>query len=210
MSFEFGKIGDCELMRVQAAKLLTQDMQQTITFSAVPTVGTWRIGYDHETTTWLDYNADAAAVKAALLLLSGINDIDVGGDYSDGFEITFQGVDGNTDKMKFEVATSGLKILLVDVTVTVEITGRGYDNLGNYRQGVLTETEISANVQPLTGKEIEQLPEYDKERRHLNLWTKTEITTNDSIEYEDTEFEVNKVELWRGYYRALIIERQNQ
>lgn len=206
MTYEFGKIDLCELLLVQEASIYTQDMIQVISFDAVPDAGTWQIRYDRGLTSALAYDADEDDVKAALLTLSGVNDVDVYGDYNDGFEIMFQGVDGNTTKQKFSTNQTGLESGGDTVTISVEITGRGFDNLGNYNLGAVNETEILANIQPLSGDDIDQLAEYDQSRRHLNLWTKTEVSKNQWVLYEDEEFEIENVELWRGYYKALLIE----
>lgn len=209
MSFEFGKIDNCELMLVQTATLRNQDAQQTVTFEDVPDAGTFTLTYSGQTTANIAYNAAASAIESALEALSNITSVTVAGNFTTGFTVTFDGTDGNQDHAKM-TASSSLTKTGQSVDIYIEHTGRGYDNLGNYKKGVDSDTTINCNVQPLTGKEIEQLPEYDKSRRHMNLWTKTGITTRDYVVYESSEFEVNKVELWRGYYKALLIERQNQ
>ena len=67
---------------------------QKITFDRVPTGGTWTITFPSgvpQTTSALAYNADAAAITTALEALPniGANNIDVSGDYTAGFTLTF-------------------------------------------------------------------------------------------------------------------------
>lgn len=63
--------------------------QQLLTFSAVPTSGTWRIVYSGILeTTDLPYNANAATVQAAINALFPSNLCTVTGNYSIGFTIT--------------------------------------------------------------------------------------------------------------------------
>ena len=73
-----------------------QSEVQTMVFQQVPTVGTWTISFTDITgtftTTALAYNANAAAIQAALQLLPniGANNVTVAGDYTaTGFTFTF-------------------------------------------------------------------------------------------------------------------------
>ena len=209
MTYAFGEIDNCELMEVQEATLRSQDAQQTITFDAVPDSGNFTLTYSGQTTGNIAFDDAAADVEAALELLSNLTSVTVTGNFTTGFVVTFTGDDGAQDIVKM-TATSALLDGADAVVISIEHTGRGYDNVGNYKQGVDSDTTIDANVQPLSGKEIEQLAEYDKERRHLYLWTKTALNTRQYIVYETDEFEISKVELWRGYYRALIIQKKDE
>lgn len=62
----------------------------TISFSQVPTGGTWRIVYGVGLeTTDLSYNANAAAIQAAINAIFPLNTCVVTGNYSTGFTVTF-------------------------------------------------------------------------------------------------------------------------
>jgi hypothetical protein len=72
---------------------LTPGDQQLITFSLVPDSGTWTLTFGAETTTPLAFNANAATVQSALQDLEGLEDVQVSGNYTSGFTVTFVGVD---------------------------------------------------------------------------------------------------------------------
>jgi hypothetical protein len=64
---------------------------QLLTWSGVPTSGTYKIQYGASLTTDLQYNASAATIQTALRLLSGLSNCLVTGDYTSGFVVTFVG-----------------------------------------------------------------------------------------------------------------------
>jgi hypothetical protein len=67
---------------------------QHLSFSTVPTVGNYQLGFVGNYTTDLPFSADAAAVQTALRLLAGLGTVTVAGDTSVGFDVTFTGVSG--------------------------------------------------------------------------------------------------------------------
>lgn len=67
---------------------------QSIDFSTVPTVGSYKLKYGALTTGSIAYNDNATAVQTALRLLTGLGSVTVAGDTTDGFEVTFTGVSG--------------------------------------------------------------------------------------------------------------------
>lgn len=68
--------------------------QQLITFSIVPTSGSYKLTYGVSETGAIAYNDNAAAVQVALRLLSGLSSVTVTGDYTSGFTVVFTGVSG--------------------------------------------------------------------------------------------------------------------
>lgn len=68
-----------------------QSCIQRIVFSAVPASGTWQIALGGNETGLLAFNADAAAVQAAIRSLEFASGCVVTGDYASGFTITFAG-----------------------------------------------------------------------------------------------------------------------
>lgn len=70
------------------------DAVQHIAFSGTPASGTWTLSYGGFTTSALAFNANAAAVQAALLLLPGLTGVTVAGNYAAGFDVTFGGAAG--------------------------------------------------------------------------------------------------------------------
>ena len=101
--------------------------QQKITFSTVPDSGNWTITFDGQTTGSLAFNANAAAVKAALELLSNITSVTVTGNYTSGFTIEFDGIDAGAEKNAFTTTDTLLTVATpVELTVTVLDEGGAY------------------------------------------------------------------------------------
>jgi hypothetical protein len=76
------------------ANNLGQNSIQLIQFSLAPDFGTWRIDYNGQKTSYLQFNADTSDIKAALEALAGITEVTVTGDYGSGIQVEFTGVDG--------------------------------------------------------------------------------------------------------------------
>jgi hypothetical protein len=70
------------------------DEVQTISFSATPTSGSFKLVLDDETTAAISYTADAAAVQAALRALNALSAVTVSGTFATNFVVTFTGADG--------------------------------------------------------------------------------------------------------------------
>ena len=81
---------------------------QKIQFSSVPVSGTWRAEFGGNATTDLAYNANAGAVQTALNALDGLSDVIVAGNYTDGFTVTFAGVDANMAQPNFTFSNPGV------------------------------------------------------------------------------------------------------
>jgi hypothetical protein len=62
---------------------------QKLTFSAVPTVGSFKLDIDTEVTTAINFSQAANDVKLAIEALASITTVTVTGDFSTGFTITF-------------------------------------------------------------------------------------------------------------------------
>ena len=80
---------------------------------------------------------------------------------------------------------------LESVTLTRKATG-AYVN-GHYVEGAASSSTIDANIQPLSGKEILQLPEADRTRESLKGFSVSEIRVNDIITRSSKNYEVQKV-----------------
>jgi hypothetical protein len=79
---------------------------QLIEFDNVPDAGDYRLSHEGNRTTRLAYNANAAAVEAALEALPSIDSVTVTGDYSNGFTIEFTAADGLQDQSAVTIGTS--------------------------------------------------------------------------------------------------------
>ena len=82
--------------------------QQGIYFDVAPTAGTWTVTLDAVTSGAIQWNATNTDVKDALEAMSNIDSVAVTGDFTDGFEVEFDGTDQYTDFSKMTADISGL------------------------------------------------------------------------------------------------------
>ena len=93
---------------------------------------------------------------------------------------------------------------------------------GRWQEGAETEIAIKASVQPVTGKELQMLPQTFMSRATIKVYSVDELfqgsreagQSPDSIIWRDKRYEVNVVEDWSeqgGYYKAFaLLEIPNQ
>jgi len=67
------------------------DEQQLISFDQVPNSGSFGLDFDGDITSSIPFTATAPTIKAALEALPSINLVDVSGDFTNGFTVTFKG-----------------------------------------------------------------------------------------------------------------------
>lgn len=101
------------------------DEVQTITFSAVPDSGTWKLSFEGVETAVLAFNANAAAVQAALNALPGLSTVVVTGSFAGGFVVTFAGADGKQAQALLVFSLNTLLNGVTPVTPTVTETTPG-------------------------------------------------------------------------------------
>lgn len=101
------------------------DEVQTITFSAVPTSGSWKLSFDGEETSVLAYNITAAALQTALNALAGLSGVTVTGNFATGFTITFAGADGKQNQPLLVLTLNSLLNGVTPVTPTIAETIQG-------------------------------------------------------------------------------------
>lgn len=67
-----------------------------------------------------------------------------------------------------------------------------------------TQLSVKCNVQPLSGRELQLVPEGDRFREQYWVWAypETAIRTGDRIERKGKKFEVQSAESWGSYVRA--------
>jgi len=85
-------------------KWLTPGDQQLVDFSEVPDSGTFTLSYGLLETSALAFNASAAAVQTALQALDGLENVTVTGNMTNGFVVTFIGVDSPVGLMTSDSA----------------------------------------------------------------------------------------------------------
>jgi len=90
----------------------------------------------------------------------------------------------------------------------------GHTHNGYYEQGPSAPYNIKANIQPISGKELEQLPEGD--RNKMNKWVYTDfvIKLNDIMVYNNIKFEIQTIEDWSdfeiSYFKARAVKLDDQ
>jgi len=102
---------------------------QTATLSQAPDYGTFTLTYRGETTAAINYNADAATIKAALEALSTVNtnDITVSGSIATGTTFTFADSLGNVDLLMINSSMKNGGAGGTDVTAAIAETTAGTD-----------------------------------------------------------------------------------
>lgn len=138
--------------------LATVNEVQTITMAGPPTAGTFTLTYDGQTTTGIAFNATAAAVQAALELLTNIgtgNVLGAGGPLpGTAVTITFQGTLAGKNVSLMTANSTGLTGGTASVAATtsgspstlsaVPISPRGYDVYADDTWAALGTTKLLA------------------------------------------------------------------
>ncbi len=83
--------------------------------------------------------------------------------------------------------------LLDNESITVKRKAAGAYVNGHYVTGAESNYSALASVQPLSGEEILQLPEADRKRESLKMFTPSEIKVNDTVTRAGRNYEVQKV-----------------
>lgn len=97
---------------------------------------------------------------------------------------------------------------------------------GRWVEGATTDSTITASIQPLTGEDMQSLPEARRESEAYNMFTSTQVRTvqeagsnqnSDRILFGGKEFEVHQVHTWQNnanftivnHYRYFILRIDN-
>ena len=108
-----------------------------------------------------------------------------------------------------------VKKISVDITSYSE---GNYDTDGIWQDGGTTVTTIQANVQPTTGEELKDLPENQRDKSVISLWTASTLktvseknkTSADTLVYEGDTYEIHKVKAWkmgvRDHYHIIAVK----
>ena len=86
---EYTSISGTEVI-IPVSSMLGQ-FAQRLSFSTLPTAGTFKIKYGAEETSELEYNSTEVQIQTALRLLTGLSNVEVSGNFISGFFITFVG-----------------------------------------------------------------------------------------------------------------------
>lgn len=203
-----GTIGNLRLLFKDTVTKRTFDNIQKVSFSNVPTVGSFKLKYGSSLTANIDWNDVVADVKSALEALTEINEVTVTGNFTTGFIIRFSGPDSNKDKLTFEYDSNTLKALTVDTVITIEVQSRGYNNLGEHVESSPIDTQIKGLKVPIPeGKRIEISQYYDIKSVDSTFYTKEVLSDDDLIIESGYVYRIKTLRSWYGYSEAILYER---
>lgn len=92
------------------------------------------------------------------------------------------------------------------------LTLRRYDSEGKYYRGkfirnrMYTEHQIQCSFQPITGREILQLPEGDRLKDHAKVYSEFAMKDGDVIVRDGKTYEVQAAYLWGTYSKAIVVQ----
>lgn len=94
--------------------------------------------------------------------------------------------------------TIGLKLFKTEHLTLKRQTNLGHfnDRTGQPVSPEFTQTSFDANVQPVTGDELLQMPEGDRTRQVLNVFSSLELLREDIVVRKGIEYEVRTDEDW--------------
>lgn len=101
------------------------DEVQTLTFSAVPNSGSFKLKYLDQETSTLSFAATAANVQSALNGIADLSGVTVSGNFTLGFTITFAGDDGKQNQPLLLVTSNTLLNGVTSVTTSIVQTTAG-------------------------------------------------------------------------------------
>jgi uncharacterized phage protein gp47/JayE len=121
------------------------DEVQDITFSAVPTSGTWTVSHDGNIAA-IQFNDTNAQIQTALRALASLTDVVVSGDYTSGFTVTYTGADGQKEQPELVLETNTLDAGGA-VAITITETTKGFLPFVDLNM----QAEVVGPVQALAG-----------------------------------------------------------
>jgi hypothetical protein len=87
-----------------------------------------------------------------------------------------------------------------------------YDSNGRWQKVSAVESDIKANIQPVIGKELDQVPEGRRNRATIKIYTLSPLYSArtesgkkrqpDVIRYKNEDYEVFQVWDWNVYFKA--------
>lgn len=102
-------------------------------------------------------------------------------------------------KRESTLGTTPQFILTKKIPVTIIRKGEGQWVKGRWVEGVEEELEIEANVQPMRGHELVVLPEADRTKDSIKVYSVERLRTTEEVEQKDADIVV-----WEGkHYRAV-------
>lgn len=99
-------------------------------------------------------------------------------------------------------------------TLTFKRKAKGSYVRGLWVDGDEEEVSIFASVQPLGGKDLMRIPEGDRTRKRLKLYSadealislRVDLIESDVIPYDGSSYQVESVEKWPSYWKIIVAE----
>ena len=95
-------------------------------------------------------------------------------------------------------------------TVTVRRYSQGVYRKGDYVEGTCRRWKIKANIQPVSGFTLMQVPEGERHRRHYDLFSQCLLEVKDTVDRDGLEYEIKRAEKWGAYGRHLMVLKDGQ
>ena len=95
-------------------------------------------------------------------------------------------------------------------TYNVQRKAEGSYTNGVFNEGASSIFTVKGNCQPVSGDDILQIPEGDRKRQLLKIYTEDELMVNDIVTVDGKEFEAHPVENWArqerlNHYKTILI-----
>jgi hypothetical protein len=99
--------------------------------------------------------------------------------------------------------------------ITITRTAAGTYTDGRYVPGSSQDLDARGNIQPLSGIELQQLPEGDRQKEVKKIYTAFALQNSDVVTRQDgIQYEVQAVEDWTAFnqphYKARLVRIEGQ
>jgi hypothetical protein len=93
-------------------------------------------------------------------------------------------------------------------TITLNRPTEGYDSNGLRTTSSVTTT-FNASVQPITGLDLQRMPQGFQDKYLVSVWSKTQLFLRDQLVINGDKFEVQHTDDWQGNgtYHKVIAQR---
>lgn len=93
-------------------------------------------------------------------------------------------------------------------TYSLKLAGaNSYDNDGYASEAATVASDIKAHIQPMTQKELRNVPEGQNTLQWISIWSEANIHEKATIVYGGATYTIQKVEFWDdgGFYKAAAV-----
>ena len=123
------------------------DEVQHIAFTpaVVPTSGSFKLSYDDVETAAIAYDDTYSDVQTALRAIPGLEEVEVLGDFENGFDVTFTGTSGHQPMLLLEIVDNTLSTTSTEVDEIQTIAFSSEPTSGTYKLGYGAEKTSALN-----------------------------------------------------------------